>query len=244
MPVIKTYISQSKQQSEKRVGHIIDINFSEEIQPDGKIAFICIACQRPFGAKRWLRKHIEDIHSKSSLQECRICEFTTNSIIHMYEHNSTEHINIRYSCDKCDSRLTSERNLEAHKTTRHSTERTFICSICCYSFTKKKSLKNHEERVHSTTTVECPECSKSFTHEAHLKTHLRYHNDAQQLKCEHCGKGFVSGQKLSEHINTHTGEKPYNCKSQDCAAALGHPVPYHIIKSHVQLLDNLLQYIS
>ena len=140
---------------------------------------------------------------------------------YLNEHKSNEHPTILFECDECDLKVSNGIYLEAHKKRKHSTERTFICSICCDSFQKKKSLKNHEEKVHSTTTVECPKCAKLFSHKDNLTTHLKYHDDSQQLKCEHCGKGFVSSQKLKEHINTHTGEKPFKCKSKDCLAVFG-----------------------
>ena len=181
----------------------------------------CNFCEMQFSSERWMKKHIESIHLLKSKQKCAICEFSTFDMFDLYEHNSTVHINIKYDCNECEMQFTNERYMNAHKKREHTDERAFICATCCASFRKKKHLKNHEEKVHSTLKVVCPKCSKLFNHKDNLKTHMKYHDDGQQLKCEHCGKGFVSSQKLGDHINLHTGEKPFKCKSTNCGAAFG-----------------------
>ena len=55
--------------------------FIEEIQVDGNIGYICNFCRRPFGSKRWLKRHLEVMHSQTNLHKCAVCDFTTYRVI-------------------------------------------------------------------------------------------------------------------------------------------------------------------
>ena len=111
-------------------------------------------------------------------------------------------------CAKCEYKCASIFDLSIHNQDEHQEDKDkglFICPICNFSTTHRKSLKNHIKRKHETAKVNCPEC--------------------RRLICE---------DKLSDHIaNSHSGEikKKYKCTHEDCEFKSNHATSLY---KHIQ----------
>ncbi|XP_015111990.1 zinc finger protein 260 [Diachasma alloeum] len=103
-------------------------------------------------------------------------------------------------------------------------ERKFTCASCSQSFKTKKSLINHNTKLHSKSPEgledqehKCETCSKTFRTELKLQRHQKTHEalknpDFRRFLCHICSKTFRQKTGLTFHMRTHTGDKPYVCK--------------------------------
>ena len=70
-------------------------------------------------------------------------------------------------------------------------ESVYFCASCSKSFTQKKLLKRHIDRVHNKLkTRSCNICAKSFYDKADLDQHKKTHSGERPFSCAHCDKTF------------------------------------------------------
>jgi len=143
-------------------------------------------------------------------------------------------------CDKCNKRLATQKMLEKHLKTFHSSLGNgeeavwkYSCQVCQKRFYKKSNLQSHEISHSKQKTILCTLCSKTFKRMRALKVHHEsVHNKSDECQgqipnnsktflCTSCGKQFQTSTGLRLHTATHTGveyiQKKYTCSfNEDC----------------------------
>uniref|UniRef100_A0A669E8L8 C2H2-type domain-containing protein n=1 Tax=Oreochromis niloticus TaxID=8128 RepID=A0A669E8L8_ORENI len=98
-------------------------------------------------------------------------------------------------------------------------EEPFMCDVCGKSFTRKKSLREHQTvhtgaRPYSCQTCAksfstCDECDKAFKCRMGLLQHRVVHSGEKPFTCPTCGLSFGLKYNFQRHLRLHSGEKPF-----------------------------------
>ncbi|GAB5576995.1 zinc finger protein 445 isoform X1 [Prionailurus iriomotensis] len=205
-------------------------------QSRGKL-FDCSQCRKSFHCKSYVVEH-QRVHTQEKPYKCTKCRKTfrwrSNFTRHMRMHQEEKF----YDQDKCkDFRLASSCGQLQGPPAR---EKAFPCQQCGKTFTRKKSLIDHQ-RIHTgEKPYRCSECEKEFTHRSAFIAHKKQHaiqrrpedgpsssqdtvlqvppsSTEEAYKCSQCGKAFRNHSFLLIHQRIHTREKPYKCR--ECGKA-------------------------
>ena len=106
-------------------------------------ANICNICDKHFLDKTKLKIH-QRIHTGEKPFMCTFCDktFATNGQVKKHEDNIHTKSNFRY-CDKCGNSFASKRGLESHLEKMHGIRNRFQCTICPTYFMTEDGLKKH-----------------------------------------------------------------------------------------------------
>ena len=190
-----------------------------------KRVFECPRCDKVFGEKGHLNKHISAVHDKLRKFKCHLCDSTfTDSTplrVHLKRHKA-DRVNKQFKCTFCDKSFKIDDELRVHVKHIHTHPELYRekCNICGKEL-NLESMKYHMNAVHSTKDIECPECDATFAIERLLTEHMeRLHNPDRQrkYKCEECGKSFFHPGDLRNHkryIHNPKDNKKYYCKPCD-----------------------------
>ena len=155
----------------------------------------CSHCDRSFGTRRELTRHIL-FHNNTVM--CEVCS----------QHKKTKHDKtFRYNCTyrNCDNMYNNKANLMAHMNS-HMNVKPYCCMTCDKSFSGRSGMKYHQvhcdksfsgrsgmkyHQVHcgQDKTIICTQCNKTFRRRANLKEHIRYKHGLTCLVCE-CGSRY------------------------------------------------------
>ena len=80
------------------------------------------------------------------------CDYKATHRFSLENHKKSQHEGVKYYCDfkNCEYKCTQKSNLKNHKTLRHEekdTNQIIECTKCKITFTARKSLKRHRQRV-------------------------------------------------------------------------------------------------
>ena len=104
----------------------------------------------------------------------------------------------------------------------HTKIKSHMCSICNYSFSQKKSLKEDIESVHERKKPHnCSICSYTFAKKLNLQKHIEsVHARIKPHKCPICDFSSAYKQSLETHIESiHDRIKPHKCSICDYSTA-------------------------
>jgi hypothetical protein len=80
------------------------------------------------------------------------------------------------------------------------------CDICNKKFSKRKSLTDHERKVHTNPGI-CGICGKECSSAVKLKKHMQSkHTEGNTFLCHSCGHRSGDSSSLKRHMLTHSGE--------------------------------------
>ena len=185
--------------------------------------------------------HIEQVHVKSKIYECKECKETFDTHGKYQVHKDNAHKSKDHICEECGYatfsvfRLT--RHLESHL------EAKFHCDQCDLSCKTEKQLEYHK-LVHSGVKIPCtfPGCDATFARQDDVRKHIKNSHMMKDLKhkCSQCGKRFHQPAKLKVHVErVHEGKrKIYSC--QHCDSTYSHPSG---LKEHIESIHQGVLYM-
>ncbi|XP_076985731.1 zinc finger protein 445 isoform X2 [Tamandua tetradactyla] len=204
----------------------------------GEKPFHCSQCGKSFHCKSYILEH-QRIHTQEKPFKCTKCRKTFR-----WRSNFTRHKRLHqfYEQDKCREDFRQTSSGSQPQKGAPVVEKTFSCQQCGKTFTRKKTVIDHQ-RIHTgEKPYQCSECGKQFAYRSgfivHKKQHaitrkpevgLSFSQDSvfqtpqssdtieEPYKCSHCGKDFRNRSFLLIHLRVHTREKPYQCS--ECGKA-------------------------
>ena len=172
--------------------------------------FKCNDCGKFFGQKTDLKRHRQAVHVPGRV--CKYCDKSyktkTGYNVHLaYQHG--DGINHLYTCDTCNKRHTSVKNIASHIEKDHLgiiPVGTFLCHVCGKKYRRKQAYDVHMD-VHSDVKLyQCDTCKKRFATKHGYQEHIVIHTDRVKHKCEICGKAYFTKRSLRLHKNVSHGE--------------------------------------
>ncbi|XP_019745790.1 LOW QUALITY PROTEIN: zinc finger protein 271-like [Hippocampus comes] len=112
-------------------------------------------------------------------------------------------------CDETDD--SEERARASEGVLASEGNKTFVCSFCSKSFSRKDSFIRHIRGHTDEKPFACSMCSKSFKYRYEISRHMKIHTGEKPFSCSVCGKTFGRREHLLSHMRSHTGEKPFGC---------------------------------
>ena len=227
-----------------------------------KKTFVCSNCGDVFLTKKTLGKHIEQVHEGKQYQ-CSICPDIFSSENKLMQHIKFDHEKQElYGCPNCDKKFRSENSLRRHDEQFHQKiTTTLICPHCAATFSRAGNLNAHIRYAHEKIRYDCHLCDESYTFKRPLKLHIeRVHEGKSNSKkcpickrlvvnvkrhvdqvhekitphiCDICSAKFPQKHKLEMHVRTvHQGERPYECQFCDSKYTTKQNLDNHIQKAH------------
>ncbi|OWR51224.1 zinc finger protein 850 [Danaus plexippus plexippus] len=175
-------------------------------------AFLCTHCGRGFKRPQYLKRHVEQMHTRPLHLECPVCHRV------FYERGWY----------RCHVRTHNEQ-------VKQRADRKAVCSHCGREFRNKSYLIRHLQTHEDRRQVRCPQCARSFKNNEVLRVHRRQHHtenpsryslDSDGFKiypstlsgpasttCEQCGRVLTTRAMLTRHVNRmHTDRtKKFQC---------------------------------
>ncbi|XP_059610567.1 zinc finger protein 892-like [Phlebotomus argentipes] len=134
--------------------------------------------------------------------------------------------------------LELEEEAEVEKTTKYCDEKgdllIFSCSMCPKTFSREKSLKNHEMSHRQRKGFSCTFCEKWFPSNSSRMRHERIHTGEKPFMCNICGRKFVQKEILKRHVVVHSGDKPFKCHHCDKQFTQKEILRQHINRKHTE----------
>ncbi|KAJ0066234.1 hypothetical protein NL108_004131 [Boleophthalmus pectinirostris] len=160
----------------------------------------CSMCQKRFGTKWQLQKHII-IHTGEKPFSCSTCDKTFNQKAYLDQHEKI-HSEKPFSCSMCKRSFTTNGDLALH-VKRHLREKPYICLFCEKSFSQKGDLNKHVRTHTGERPYRCLTCEKTFSRKDILDVHERTHTGERPYSCSMCEKAFSHKCRLNMHMRTH-----------------------------------------
>ena len=212
----------------------------------------CSKCDKQFKSISALHSHLRTVHElfvvwvpqelnqpdpKETIPEDKIlpevqscpaleCDFQTQSLKALKEHQLNEHSGRPYQCEKCGLAFLKQFNLKKHVDSVHLGVRGHMCDKCGQGFYKKSVMVRHQKTSCSgnpqytnatknevgkhKTSFNCSECASSFNHIESLQLHMAktHLNIPSKFECHHCRKAFVMLSGFKHHLAVYHGETP------------------------------------
>ena len=212
----------------------------------------CSKCDKQFKSISALHSHLRTVHElfvvwvpqelnqpdpKETIPEDKIlpevqscpaleCDFQTQSLKALKEHQLDEHSGRPYQCEKCGLAFLKQFNLKKHVDSVHLGVRGHMCDKCGQGFYKKSVMVRHQKTSCSGNpqytnatknevgkhkkSFNCSECASSFNHIESLQLHMAktHLNIPSKFECHHCRKAFVMLSGFKHHLAVYHGETP------------------------------------
>ncbi|XP_050415179.1 zinc finger protein 41 [Patella vulgata] len=173
---------------------------------------VCTACGKEFANKSNLNHH-ERRHDQNKSNECSICKRLFQGRQQVFQHKIMEHglKPTYFSCNICQSEVTTEDELRQHQTDVHAEEYPYECPKCFRRYQDSEEYDLHV--LFHAKPYTCQICDKGYDTQNSLSTHLRFHEESKKYQCDVCGKSFRASCHLKVHSFTHKDQKPFTCQT-------------------------------
>ena len=130
---------------------------------------------------------------------CEVCDKSLSSKKKLKRHIEKMHEKPSSASHyECTDDPMCETNIEEHAKETKSLK----CEVCGKSFSSKKKLKRHTDKVHEKSSSTSHIKSFKYNNDRTCETNVEEHSkEIESLRCKVCGKGFSSKKKLKKHID-------------------------------------------
>ncbi|CAL4233325.1 unnamed protein product, partial [Meganyctiphanes norvegica] len=142
--------------------------------------FVCTVCDRGYGTKYDLDRHVTMIHRGKWFRK--------------------KSINGEHVCEKCQISFNSENDLKAHTVIHIKGKKPFACTICNYKSCSIPALKTHLTMHTDEHLRFCLHCGKEYPYKSQLLIHLMTHTNVKPYSCSECGQKFKQKNNLKTHL--------------------------------------------
>ncbi|CAK1546612.1 unnamed protein product [Leptosia nina] len=189
--------------------------------------FNCDKCGSSFKRPQYLRRHIEQIHNKTTPMECPICHQVYYESgwyrNHIRKHNKEIQESKTVKCTHCDRKFKHKSYLKTHMMI-HESVGDVTCLECSGTFKNYHELDLHYKAdhpdnftIHPEEENRCSYCKRPFETRAKMHNHVqRMHVDGgKKYQCDHCKRLYYSKGEVRSHIKwshlSHAGGHACTC---------------------------------
>ncbi|CAB0033813.1 unnamed protein product [Trichogramma brassicae] len=194
----------------------------------GRRDWKCDHCGKQFGRKKFMRKHIIQLHGEGASTEwpCKCCETVCASREELELHHQAAHMALtnEWACKQCDQKFNEKRFLIRHVKRLHKERAStsvaataaFPCDLCEKQFAKKFDLIDHLRSHKRGAEWCCPRCDMRFAKKTSLVKHKRTTHEGVTYPCEICGRQYRAKYELAHHIKSiHLNKADWRCEFCD-----------------------------
>lgn len=136
--------------------------------------FKCQTCGNQFKTNSAMRRHVRDLHDHVSSFVCHECGRSFNTKINYVIHTKRHSLEFTVYCQHCQEGFVTKTEYRRHLDAKHNTTIKYVCDVCGKKISSERYLKEHK-KIHEDGYTQryfrqCSFCMKRFRH---LKKHIR-----------------------------------------------------------------------